>query len=44
MPLRDFVIAIEPLRTSRDFRAIFIARVMSLFGLGMATDRPTAAA
>ncbi|MFB6820033.1 enterobactin transporter EntS [Streptomyces virginiae] len=37
MPLRDFVIDIEPLRTSRDFRAIFIARVVSLFGLGMAT-------
>ncbi|MER6253320.1 enterobactin transporter EntS [Streptomyces sp. NPDC001584] len=37
MPLRDFVIDIEPLRASRDFRAIFIARVVSLFGLGMAT-------
>ncbi|MFF4429511.1 enterobactin transporter EntS [Streptomyces sp. NPDC001513] len=37
MPLRDFVIDIEPLRSSRDFRAIFIARVVSLFGLGMAT-------
>ncbi|WP_406087450.1 enterobactin transporter EntS [Streptomyces virginiae] len=37
MPLRDFVIDIEPLRTSRDFRAVFIARVVSLFGLGMAT-------
>ncbi|MFF2787880.1 enterobactin transporter EntS [Streptomyces sp. NPDC058049] len=37
MPLRDFVIDIEPLRTSRDFRAIFVARVVSLFGLGMAT-------
>ncbi|MFJ3517040.1 enterobactin transporter EntS [Streptomyces sp. NPDC090131] len=37
MPLRDFVIDIEPLRTSKDFRAIFIARVVSLFGLGMAT-------
>ncbi|CAM5649126.1 MFS transporter [Streptomyces avidinii] len=37
MPLRDLVIDIEPLRTSPDFRAIFIARVVSLFGLGMAT-------
>ncbi|MCX5077231.1 enterobactin transporter EntS [Streptomyces sp. NBC_00513] len=37
MSLRDLVIDIEPLRTSRDFRAIFIARVVSLFGLGMAT-------
>ncbi|MFE6815119.1 enterobactin transporter EntS [Streptomyces sp. NPDC057677] len=33
----DFLIDIGPLRTSRDFRAIFIARVVSLFGLGMAT-------
>ncbi|WP_405533130.1 MFS transporter [Streptomyces avidinii] len=37
MPLRDFVMGVEPLRTSRDFRAISIARVVSLFGLGMAT-------
>ncbi|MFD7032577.1 enterobactin transporter EntS [Streptomyces sp. NPDC059917] len=37
MPLRDLVIDIEPLRASRDFRAVFIARVVSLFGLGMAT-------
>ncbi|MGW6856237.1 enterobactin transporter EntS [Streptomyces xanthophaeus] len=37
MPLRDLVIDIEPLRTSPEFRAIFIARVVSLFGLGMAT-------
>ncbi|MGC5344259.1 enterobactin transporter EntS [Streptomyces sp. DT24] len=35
--MRDLLIDIEPLRTSRDFRAIFIARVVSLFGLGMAT-------
>ncbi|MFB7234652.1 enterobactin transporter EntS [Streptomyces sp. NPDC056269] len=33
----DLLIDIGPLRTSRDFRAIFIARVVSLFGLGMAT-------
>ncbi|WP_435601535.1 enterobactin transporter EntS [Streptomyces sp. C10-9-1] len=37
MALRDHLIDIEPLRSSRDFRAIFIARVVSLFGLGMAT-------
>ncbi|MFF4457735.1 enterobactin transporter EntS [Streptomyces goshikiensis] len=37
MSLRDLVIDIEPLRTSPDFRAIFTARVVSLFGLGMAT-------
>lgn len=37
MPLRDLVIDIEPLRASPDFRAVFIARVVSLFGLGMAT-------
>ncbi|WP_202551153.1 enterobactin transporter EntS [Streptomyces sp. SID8352] len=35
--MRDLLIDVEPLRTSRDFRAIFIARVVSLFGLGMAT-------
>ncbi|WP_079188329.1 enterobactin transporter EntS [Streptomyces sp. CB02009] len=33
----DLLIDIGPLRTSRDFRAIFIARVVSLFGLGMAS-------
>ncbi|MFE5948069.1 enterobactin transporter EntS [Streptomyces sp. NPDC056480] len=33
----DLLVDIGPLRTSRDFRAIFIARVVSLFGLGMAT-------
>ncbi|MFE0774922.1 enterobactin transporter EntS [Streptomyces sp. NPDC058861] len=32
----DFLVDITPLRTSRDFRAIFIARIVSLFGLGMA--------
>ncbi|MEU9862517.1 enterobactin transporter EntS [Streptomyces sp. NPDC047971] len=32
----DLLIDIGPLRTSRDFRAIFTARVVSLFGLGMA--------
>ncbi|MFI5542716.1 enterobactin transporter EntS [Streptomyces sp. NPDC051815] len=37
MSLRDLVIDIEPLRASPDFRAVFIARVVSLFGLGMAT-------
>ncbi|MEU8778953.1 enterobactin transporter EntS [Streptomyces sp. NPDC048606] len=37
MPLRDLLIDIDPLRTSPDFRAIFTARVVSLFGLGMAT-------
>ncbi|MFF8831198.1 enterobactin transporter EntS [Streptomyces sp. NPDC015131] len=37
MRVRDLLIDIEPLRTSRDFRAIFTARVVSLFGLGMAT-------
>ncbi|RSS41390.1 enterobactin transporter EntS [Streptomyces sp. WAC08241] len=33
----DLLVDIGPLRTSRDFRAIFIARIVSLFGLGMAT-------
>ncbi|MER5770985.1 enterobactin transporter EntS [Streptomyces sp. NPDC001985] len=37
MSVRDHLIDITPLRTSPDFRAIFIARVVSLFGLGMAT-------
>ncbi|MFE8017234.1 enterobactin transporter EntS [Streptomyces antibioticus] len=37
MPARDFLLDVEPLRTSRDFRAVFVARVVSLFGLGMAT-------
>ncbi|MER6914497.1 MFS transporter [Streptomyces sp. NPDC000594] len=37
MRARDLLIDIDPLRTSPDFRAIFIARVVSLFGLGMAT-------
>ncbi|MCS0603344.1 enterobactin transporter EntS [Streptomyces sp. LP11] len=37
MRARDLLVDIEPLRTSRDFRAIFVARVVSLFGLGMAT-------
>ncbi|MFI1018905.1 enterobactin transporter EntS [Streptomyces sp. NPDC020965] len=37
MSARDLLIDIEPLRTSKDFRSIFIARVVSLFGLGMAT-------
>lgn len=37
MPARDYLLDIEPLRTSPDFRAIFIARVVSLFGLGMAS-------
>ncbi|MEU6488041.1 enterobactin transporter EntS [Streptomyces sp. NPDC046887] len=37
MRARDLLIDITPLRDSRDFRAIFIARVVSLFGLGMAT-------
>ncbi|MET9726654.1 enterobactin transporter EntS [Streptomyces zaomyceticus] len=37
MRAADLLIDIGPLRTSRDFRAIFIARVVSLFGLGMAT-------
>ncbi|MFC8792437.1 enterobactin transporter EntS [Streptomyces cinereoruber] len=32
----DLLVDIGPLRTSRDFRAIFIARIVSLFGLGMA--------
>ncbi|MGV9316423.1 MFS transporter [Streptomyces sp. NPDC003691] len=36
MRARDLLLDIEPLRTSPDFRAIFIARVVSLFGLGMA--------
>ncbi|GAA2257191.1 enterobactin transporter EntS [Streptomyces amakusaensis] len=35
--MRDHLIDISPLRDSRDFRAIFIARVVSLVGLGMAT-------
>ncbi|WP_190126760.1 enterobactin transporter EntS [Streptomyces inusitatus] len=37
MSVRDHLIDISPLRDSRDFRAIFIARVVSLVGLGMAT-------
>ncbi|MFE7134431.1 enterobactin transporter EntS [Streptomyces sp. NPDC057638] len=37
MRARDLLIDIGPLRTSPDFRAIFIARVVSLFGLGMAS-------
>ncbi|MFH0518629.1 MFS transporter [Streptomyces sp. M41] len=37
MRVRDLLIDVEPLRTSQDFRAIFLARVVSLFGLGMAT-------
>ncbi|MEU6704877.1 enterobactin transporter EntS [Streptomyces wuyuanensis] len=37
MRVRELLIDIEPLRTSKDFRAIFVARVVSLFGLGMAT-------
>ncbi|MFD5650510.1 enterobactin transporter EntS [Streptomyces sp. NPDC127039] len=37
MRARDLLLDIEPLRTSRDFRAVFVARVVSLFGLGMAT-------
>ncbi|MEV7174611.1 enterobactin transporter EntS [Streptomyces sp. NPDC093224] len=37
MRARDLLLDIAPLRDSRDFRAIFIARVVSLFGLGMAT-------
>ncbi|MET9148269.1 enterobactin transporter EntS [Streptomyces sp. NPDC004042] len=37
MRVRDLLVDVEPLRTSRDFRAIFVARVVSLFGLGMAT-------
>ncbi|MFF8408729.1 enterobactin transporter EntS [Streptomyces omiyaensis] len=32
----DLLLDIGPLRASRDFRAIFIARIVSLFGLGMA--------
>ena len=36
MRARDLLIDVEPLRTSADFRAIFVARVVSLFGLGMA--------
>ncbi|MGW0028816.1 enterobactin transporter EntS [Streptomyces sp. NPDC003314] len=36
MRASDLLIDIGPLRTSRDFRAIFIARIVSLFGLGMA--------
>ncbi|WP_329024603.1 enterobactin transporter EntS [Streptomyces sp. NBC_00690] len=37
MSVRDYLIDIEPLRTSPDFRSIFVARVVSLFGLGMAS-------
>ncbi|MEU5399862.1 enterobactin transporter EntS [Streptomyces sp. NPDC005963] len=37
MPVRDYLIDVEPLRSSADFRSIFIARVVSLFGLGMAS-------
>ncbi|MEU3603541.1 enterobactin transporter EntS [Streptomyces sp. NPDC006798] len=37
MPLRDLVIDIAPLRDSPDFRAVFTARLVSLFGLGMAS-------
>jgi MFS transporter, ENTS family, enterobactin (siderophore) exporter len=37
VPARDLLLDISPLRTSPDFRSIFIARVVSLFGLGMAT-------
>ncbi|MFJ6727870.1 enterobactin transporter EntS [Streptomyces sp. NPDC091281] len=37
MRVRELLLDIEPLRASRDFRAIFVARVVSLFGLGMAT-------
>ncbi|MFB6894193.1 enterobactin transporter EntS [Kitasatospora sp. NPDC056327] len=37
MRLRDLLIDIEPLRAGRDFRAAFIARTVSLFGLGIAT-------
>ncbi|MGW6918958.1 enterobactin transporter EntS [Kitasatospora sp. NPDC054939] len=37
MRLRDLLIDIEPLRASPDFRAAFIARTVSLFGLGVAT-------
>ncbi|MEV0194782.1 MFS transporter [Kitasatospora purpeofusca] len=37
MSLRDLLIDVEPLRASRDFRAVFIARTVSLFGLGVAT-------
>ncbi|MFJ8045499.1 enterobactin transporter EntS [Kitasatospora sp. NPDC096147] len=37
MRLRDFLIDVEPLRASPDFRAVFIARTVSLFGLGVAT-------
>ncbi|MFF3757821.1 enterobactin transporter EntS [Streptomyces sp. NPDC002185] len=33
----ELLVDIGPLRTSRDFRAIFVARIVSLFGLGMAT-------
>lgn len=34
MDLRRFVIDVSPLRTSREFRYIFIARVVSILGLG----------
>ncbi|MFD5922435.1 enterobactin transporter EntS [Kitasatospora sp. NPDC058201] len=37
MSLRDLLIDTAPLRASRDFRAVFIARTVSLFGLGIAT-------
>ncbi|MEV6396667.1 enterobactin transporter EntS [Streptomyces sp. NPDC051907] len=37
MRVRELLLDVEPLRTSKDFRAIFVARVVSLFGLGMAT-------
>ncbi|MFC4054923.1 enterobactin transporter EntS [Actinomadura syzygii] len=36
MRLRELLIDLEPLRTARDFRRIFLARVVSLLGLGMA--------
>ncbi|MEO3785790.1 enterobactin transporter EntS [Actinocorallia sp. B10E7] len=36
MRLRDLMLDTAPLRESRDFRAIFIARTVSLLGLGMA--------
>ncbi|MFD9648964.1 enterobactin transporter EntS [Streptomyces sp. NPDC059082] len=37
MRVGELLLDIGPLRTSRDFRAIFVARIVSLFGLGMAT-------
>ncbi|GHA87653.1 enterobactin transporter EntS [Streptomyces termitum] len=37
MRAADLLVDIGPLRTSRDFRAVFLARIVSLFGLGMAT-------